>query len=347
MTHLAIRGLTKRFPGMTEAAVADLNLEIESGSLVALLGPSGCGKTTTMKMIAGLLEPTAGDILFDEKSIIRIAPERRGAVMVFQNYLLFPYMTIAQNVGYGLKIRKMDRAEIDKRVSAILELVRLPGIESRRPSELSGGQQQRVALARALVVEPRLLLLDEPLSNLDAHLRFELRDLIRDIQQKMGITTVFVTHDQEEAVVLADKVALILDGRLRQYADADVFYKRPADEATARFFGGQNFISGTSANGMFEAPLGSLTLPGDAPEGSGILTFRPENVRIGTAADGENTLQAKLVDKIFLGTQTRLKLTVGDDMITAIANPNDVEGYLVDQEVPLALPPSTLWVLTH
>lgn len=347
MTHLAIRGLTKRFAGMTEAAVADLNLEIESGSLVALLGPSGCGKTTTMKMIAGLLEPTAGDILFDEKSIIKIAPERRGAVMVFQNYLLFPYMTIAQNVGYGLKIRKMDRAEIDRRVSEILELVRLPGIESRRPSELSGGQQQRVALARALVVEPRLLLLDEPLSNLDAHLRFELRDLIRDIQQKMGITTVFVTHDQEEAVVLADKVALILDGRLRQYADADVFYKRPADEATARFFGGQNFISGTSANGMFEAPLGSLTLPDDAPEGSGILTFRPENVRIGAAANGENTLQAKLVDKIFLGTQTRLKLTVGDDMITAIANPNDVEGYLVDQEVPVALPSSTLWVLTH
>lgn len=347
MTHLAIRGLTKRFPGMTEAAVADLNLEIESGSLVALLGPSGCGKTTTMKMIAGLLEPTAGDILFDENSIIKIAPERRGAVMVFQNYLLFPYMSIAQNVGYGLKIRKMDRAVIDQRVSEILELVRLPGIESRRPSELSGGQQQRVALARALVVEPRLLLLDEPLSNLDAHLRFELRDLIRDIQQKMGITTVFVTHDQEEAVVLADKVALILDGRLRQYADADVFYKRPADEATARFFGGQNFISGKSANGKFEAPLGSLTLPGDAPQGSGILTFRPENVRIGTAAEGENTLQAKLVDKIFLGTQTRLKLTVGEDMITAIANPNDVEGYLVDQEVPLALPPSTLWVLTH
>lgn len=347
MTHLAIRGLTKRFPGMTEAAVADLNLEIESGSLVALLGPSGCGKTTTMKMIAGLLEPTAGDILFDEKSIIKIAPERRGAVMVFQNYLLFPYMSIAQNVGYGLKIRKMGRAVIDQRVSEILELVRLPGIESRRPSELSGGQQQRVALARALVVEPRLLLLDEPLSNLDAHLRFELRDLIRDIQQKMGITTVFVTHDQEEAVVLADKVALILDGRLRQYADADVFYKRPADEATARFFGGQNFISGKSANGKFEAPLGSLTLPGDAPQGSGILTFRPENVRIGAAAEGENTLQAKLVDKIFLGTQTRLKLTVGEDMITAIANPNDVEGYLVDQEVPLALPPSTLWVLTH
>ncbi len=347
MTHLAIRGLTKRFAGQTEAAVADLNLEIDSGSLVALLGPSGCGKTTTMKMIAGLLEPTAGDILFDEQSILRIAPERRGAVMVFQNYLLFPYMTIAQNVGYGLKIRKIDRAEIDQRVREILEMVRLPGIEDRRPKELSGGQQQRVALARALVVEPKLLLLDEPLSNLDAHLRFELRDLIRDIQQKMGITTVFVTHDQEEAVVLADKVALILDGRLRQYAEADMFYKRPADEATARFFGGQNFISGTASNGVFEGPLGRLALPEDAPEGAGKLTFRPENVRTGEAATGENTLRAKLVNKIFLGTQTRLRLAVGDETITAIANPNDVENYLVDQEVPLALPPSALWVLTH
>lgn len=347
MTHLSIRGLTKRFSGQVEAAVSDLNLEIDSGSLVALLGPSGCGKTTTMKMIAGLLEPTAGDILFDNQSILPIAPERRGAVMVFQNYLLFPYMSIAQNVGYGLKIRKMDRAVIDQRVSEMLELVRLPGLESRYPKELSGGQQQRVALARALVVEPRLLLLDEPLSNLDAHLRFELRDLIRDIQQKLGITTVFVTHDQEEAVVLADKVALILDGKLRQYDHADVFYKRPADEDTARFFGGQNFVAGTSANGVFEAPLGSLTLPQGAREGSGILTFRPENVRIGAAAGGENSLTARLVDKIFLGTQTRLRLAVGDQTITAIANPNDVEGYLVDQEVPLALPSSALWVLTN
>ena len=346
MTHLSIKGLTKRFSGQVEAAVSDLNLEIESGSLVALLGPSGCGKTTTMKMIAGLLEPTAGDILFDKQSILPIAPERRGAVMVFQNYLLFPYMSIAQNVGYGLKIRKMDRAVIDQRVSEMLELVRLPGLESRYPKELSGGQQQRVALARALVVEPRLLLLDEPLSNLDAHLRFELRDLIRDIQQKLGITTVFVTHDQEEAVVLADKVALILDGKLRQYDTADVYYKRPADEDTARFFGGQNFVAGNSANGVFEAPLGSLTLPKGAHEGSGVLTFRPENVRIGAAASGENTLHARLVDKIFLGTQTRLRLVVGDEMITAIANPNDVEGYLVDQEVPLALPSSALWVLT-
>ena len=214
MTHLSIRGLTKRYAGQESAAIDGLSLEIESGSLVALLGPSGCGKTTTMKMIAGLLEPTSGDILFGDKSILDIAPERRGAVMVFQNYLLFPYMSIAQNVGYGLKMRKIDQATIDRRVGEMLELVKLPGLGERRPKELSGGQQQRIALARALIVKPNLLLLDEPLSNLDAHLRFEMRDLIREIQQEMGITTLFVTHDQEEAAVLSDKIALILHGKL-------------------------------------------------------------------------------------------------------------------------------------
>lgn len=347
MTHVSIKELTKVYPGSTEPSLDRLSLEIASGELTALLGPSGCGKTTTMKMIAGLLETTSGDVLFDGRSVLKDKPEHRGVVMVFQNYLLFPYMSVADNIGFGLKMRKTDKAEIDRRVHEMLELVKLPDLGARRPSALSGGQQQRVALARALIVQPNVLLLDEPLSNLDAHLRFEMRDLIRSLQQEMGITTIFVTHDQEEAVVLADKVALILDGKLRQYADADVFYKRPADEATARFFGGQNFIAGKASNGVFEGPLGTLKLPEGAHEGQGTLTFRPENVRMGAAATGENVLQAKLVDKIFLGTQTRLKLSVGNDTIMAIANPNDVEGYLVDQDVPLALPPSALWVLTE
>ena len=163
MTRLSLRGLTKHYPGTEKPAIDDLNIEVESGSLVALLGPSGCGKTTTMKMIAGLLKPTSGDILFDETSILKIPPEKRGAVMVFQNYLLFPYMTVAQNVGYGLKMRKVEQATIDRRVDEMLELVKLPGMGSRKPKELSGGQQQRVALARALIVNPNLLLLDEPL----------------------------------------------------------------------------------------------------------------------------------------------------------------------------------------
>ncbi|MDA9930982.1 ABC transporter ATP-binding protein, partial [Alphaproteobacteria bacterium] len=193
MTTVNIDHLTKVYPGQTEPSLDDLSLEIRSGELTALLGPSGCGKTTTMKMIAGLLVPTAGDVLFDGRSILHEKPEHRGVVMVFQNYLLFPYMSVADNIGFGLKMRKIDKTEIDRRVSEMLELVKLPDLGKRRPSELSGGQQQRVALARALIVQPNVLLLDEPLSNLDAHLRFEMRDLIRSLQQEIGITTIFVT----------------------------------------------------------------------------------------------------------------------------------------------------------
>ena len=214
MTQVSIQKLTKIYPGADTPALDQLSLEIPTGELTALLGPSGCGKTTTMKMIAGLLEPTSGDVTFDGRSVLRDKPEDRGVVMVFQNYLLFPYMSVADNVGFGLKMRKIDPAEIKRRVGEMLDLVKLPDLGDRKPSALSGGQQQRVALARALIVQPDVLLLDEPLSNLDAHLRFEMRDLIRSLQQEMGITTIFVTHDQEEAVVLADRVALILDGQM-------------------------------------------------------------------------------------------------------------------------------------
>jgi ABC-type Fe3+/spermidine/putrescine transport system ATPase subunit len=311
--------------------------------LTALLGPSGCGKTTTMKMIAGLLDPSSGDVTFDGRSILRDKPENRGVVMVFQNYLLFPYMSVADNVGFGLKMRKVPKPEIDARVAEMLALVQLPDLGRRRPSELSGGQQQRVALARALIVRPNVLLLDEPLSNLDAHLRFEMRDLIRALQREMGITTIFVTHDQEEAVVLADRVALILDGSLRQYAPADVFYKRPADEAVARFFGGHNFIPGTANDGTFHSPLGPLRLPDDARTGPGKLTFRPESVRIGAAL--ENTLTTRVLDRIYLGTQTRLRLASGDTVIEAVLSPDLVEGLQPGDDLQINLPRQSLWVL--
>ena len=266
MTHVSIKNLTKIYPGSTIASLDNLSLEIESGSLTALLGPSGCGKTTTMKMIAGLLDQTEGDVTFDNISILNEKPENRGVVMVFQNHLLFPYMNVQDNIGFGLKMRNVDKGQIYKRVLEMLDLVKLPNMENRMPKELSGGQQQRVALARALIVQPKVLLLDEPLSNLDAHLRFEMRDLIRNLQQSMGITTIFVTHDQEEAVVLADQVALILDGRLKQYDKPDVFYKRPIDVLTAQFFGGQNFIKGTSKNNLFNSNIGCLLYTSDAAD---------------------------------------------------------------------------------
>jgi ABC-type Fe3+/spermidine/putrescine transport system ATPase subunit len=343
MTQVSIKALTKTYSGAPKPALDHLSLEIPSGELTALLGPSGCGKTTTMKMIAGLLEPTSGDVTFNGRSILRDKPEHRGAVMVFQSHLLFPYMSVADNIGFGLKMRKVSKPEIAARVAKMLALVQLPDLGHRRPAELSGGQQQRVALARALIVRPNVLLLDEPLSNLDAHLRVEMRDLIRSLQRELGITMIFVTHDQEEAVVLADRIALILDGSLRQYASAEMFYKRPADEAVARFFGGHNFVPGTSDGRVFTSALGPLHLPQGARTGAGKLTFRPESVKIG--AGDENTLSARLVDRIYLGTQTRLRLIAGDVAIEAVVSPDLVEGLQVGTEVPITLPRQALWVL--
>jgi len=267
--------------------------------------------------------------------------------MVFQNHLLFPYMNVQDNIGFGLKMRNVHKDEIFNRVIKMLDLVKLPNMENRMPKELSGGQQQRVALARALIVQPRVLLLDEPLSNLDAHLRFEMRDLIRNLQQSMGITTIFVTHDQEEAVVLADQVALILDGKLKQYAQPDVFYKKPIDVVTAKFFGGQNFIKGTSKNNSFSSNIGKLALPKDCLQGNGILTFRPENVQIGKGPKNVNTIKAKIIEKIFLGTQTRLKLSIKDEVIQAIANPNEVDEKETGIEIDINIPPSSLWVINN
>ena len=346
MTHLSINALTKRYPGEDKPAIDSLSLEVESGNLVALLGPSGCGKTTTMKMIAGLLEPTSGDILFDNQSILNIAPEKRGAVMVFQNYLLFPYMTIAQNVGYGLKMRKVDQATIDRRVGEMLELVKLPSLGDRRPKELSGGQQQRVALARALIVQPNLLLLDEPLSNLDAHLRFEMRDLIREIQQEMGITTLFVTHDQEEAAVLSDKIALILDGTLQQYDPPMGFYESPKSRAIADFFGGVNFVAGKQEKGRFTTDLGTWNAPRGIASGAGLATIRPEDIEICDAA-GENVLSGTIVSHVYVGTHSRLKVEVGEHLFHVVADASIIKTYDTGSPVMLRFPAEKIWVLPN
>ena len=217
MSNLRILNLVKNFQGMDRPAVNNVNLEINSGELVAFLGPSGCGKTTILKMITGLFDPDKGDITLDNQTLLSTPTEKRGVVMVFQNYLLFPYMNVNENVGFALKMKGVEQNIIDKKVKDMLDLVKLPDIGLRRPKQLSGGQQQRVALARALIASPKLLLLDEPLSNLDAHLRDEMRELIVTIQKKLNVTTIFVTHDQEEAVLLADKIALIFDGELQNF----------------------------------------------------------------------------------------------------------------------------------
>jgi ABC-type Fe3+/spermidine/putrescine transport system ATPase subunit len=343
MTRVSIAAVSKSFPGNLKSAVSELSVEITSGELAVFVGPSGCGKTTLMRMIAGLLAPTSGDIRFDGASVLSVPAERRSAVMVFQNHLLFPYMTVADNVGFGLRMRNIATADIDRRVREMLDLVKLADLGQRRPSELSGGQQQRAALARALIVDPAVLLLDEPLSNLDAHLRSEMRVLIKSLQRERKITTILVTHDQEEATILADRLILMIDGQLRQHGAPITFYDRPADEDVARFFGGSNFVFGESGGGVFVSPLGHLRLPREARTGPGKLTFRPESVKLGLC--GENTLTVMVSSVLFVGTQVRLELCVNGLVIEAAVNPHDAAGYQVGDEIPISLPSSSLWVL--
>jgi putative spermidine/putrescine transport system ATP-binding protein len=242
--ELRLAGLAKHYPGVDKPAVADVSLAVPAGELLALLGPSGCGKTTTLQMISGLVEPTRGQILVGGQDITALPVYRRGMGMVFQSYALFPHMTVGRNVAYGLTTRKVPRLERAEQVRDALAMVGLDGYADRRPRELSGGQQQRVALARALVVHPSLLLLDEPLSNLDAKLRDEMRDEIRSLQQRLGITTVFVTHDQDEALATADKVAVLHEGRVQQLGRPEDLYERPANGFVARFIGRANLFDG-------------------------------------------------------------------------------------------------------
>ena len=239
---LKIANLSKLFG--TVPAVRDLSLEVGKGEFVSLLGPSGCGKTTTLRIIAGFIAPSSGDIILDGESIARVPSHRRGAAMVFQNYALFPHMTVAENIGFGLRMQKVARAEIRARVDEVLQLVRLEALGGRYPRELSGGQQQRVALARAIVLKPKLLLLDEPLSNLDAKLRKELRNEFLNIHRIAGATTIFVTHDLEEAFAISDRVAVMNQGSVEQYDTPDAIFTRPASTFVAEFVGHSNMVTG-------------------------------------------------------------------------------------------------------
>ncbi len=258
-SHLVLEGLSKDY-GVGEPAVDRLDLKIARGEFIALLGPSGCGKTTSLRMIAGLVQPTGGRILLDGDDLTAKPMHRRNIGMVFQNYALFPHMSVADNVAFGLEMRGLGAAAIRERVGEALTLVRLSGFEGRRPKALSGGQQQRVALARALVIRPDLLLLDEPLSNLDAKLREEMRSEIRDIQRRLGITTVFVTHDQAEALALADRIAVMEKGRLAQLGSPEDVYERPASPFVARFVGRINALS-AAAGGDGRLRIGGQPIP--------------------------------------------------------------------------------------
>jgi putative spermidine/putrescine transport system ATP-binding protein len=342
MTTVVLQNLTRRFGSVV--AVDHINLQIQSGEMVAFLGPSGCGKTTTLRMIVGLLLPTSGDILFNGQSVLTVPTEKRGTVMVFQKHLLFPTMSVAQNVGFGLRMRGVNKDEIAARVKQMLALVHLPGFEDRKAHELSGGQQQRVALARGLVIHPNLLLLDEPLANLDANLRLEMRELIRHIQQELKITSIFVTHDQEEAVMLADRVALMFEGRLQQYDAPRVFYERPLTADIARFFRSENFLSGTKHGNQVETALGTLRVSrAEAqPDGPVLLTVRPEHVAINPGPD-DNRITAQVTAVVYMGTHTQLQLGV-DGRAWRAEGPADFTARPGDQ-LSIHLPDNCIWLL--
>jgi ABC-type Fe3+/spermidine/putrescine transport system ATPase subunit len=348
MTRVELRELTKVYPGSRQPAVDHLTLDMESGRIGAILGPSGSGKTTVLRMIAGLLRPTLGDVLFDGESVLDVPAERRSAVMVFQSHVLFPYMNVEQNVGFGLKMRGVDLPAIRHRVQQMLQLVRLPDIGPRRPDQLSGGQQQRVALARALITEPRLLLLDEPLSNLDAHLRDEMRDLILSVQRELGITTIMVTHDQRDALLLADKIALIFEGMLQQYAIPTDFYRRPASERVARFFGGINFLPAMWTGVRAGTPMADfyVDLPDGVrvPPGPVMLTIRPEDIQLGVEGK-PNTCTGYMRECIYMGTHTRCKIELGGYPMEATAGTDSPVPLGEGGKVLIHFPPERLWLV--
>jgi iron(III) transport system ATP-binding protein len=309
MTLIRIQDISKHFG--TAVAVDQVTLNVAAGELFFLLGPSGCGKTTLLRILAGFVQPDAGEVYFGDERITHLPPRSRDAGMVFQTYALWPHLTVAQNVAYGLRVRGLPRHEVTQRVEQALKLVRMEGYDQRRPNQLSGGQQQRVALARALVVRPRVLLLDEPLSNLDARLRDEMREEIRRLHQETRLTMVYVTHDQKEALALADRLAVMRSGGLVQVGTPTKVYDRPSDPFVAGFLGDCNFIPGTVCqvrpdDCRVETPFGVLTgVPSDRslPQGArAVCAVRPQSLElVPEGGEAPNQLSARVERVSFLG----------------------------------------------
>lgn len=297
--------LQKRYGRAT--AVDDVSLSISPGEFISLLGPSGSGKTTTLMMIAGFEMPDAGRVLLDDKEITRLPPHRRELGVIFQNYALFPHMTVAENVAYPLRMRRVAKAEIEARVRRVLDQVHLGSLASRYPHQMSGGQQQRVAIARALVFEPPVLLLDEPLGALDRKLRQHLRNEIKTLHKEVGKTMVYVTHDQDEALAMSDRVAVMHEGRIRQVSTPEEIYRRPADLFVASFVGEVNLIPVNLMPGVVQGPAGeSLSAPQWlGREGPATLCVRPENLRIEMTANASSGgIRGHIVDMTYIGDAT-------------------------------------------
>ena len=345
-----VDGVSKRYQHRLKGeiyAARDVRLDIRPGEFLTLLGPSGCGKTTTLRVVAGFEKPDAGRIRFDGQDVTDLPANQRNIGFVFQNYALFPHLSIFENVAYGLRVRGVSEEAIAKRVGNVLALVGLAGYDLQFSSQLSGGEQQRVALARAIVIEPRVLLFDEPLSNLDAKLRVQMRHEIRALQQRLGITTVYVTHDQEDAMAVSDRIAVMSDGSVVQEGSAEDLYYRPASPFVAGFVGRVNLIPGTiarAADGRLGiAALGTLIATGDIassfqPGETVKLVVRPESIAIG--GDGEGDLRAKVVSRTFLGEKTEYVFDCAGTPLSSVrynAGPKDIvpEGAAVSLSVAM------------
>ena len=344
MSSVRVQDLYLRYPGADHDAVRDVSFDVAQGELVCLLGPSGCGKTSVLKAIAGLMHPGSGRITLGEHDVTQLAPEASDAVMVFQDALLFPHMSVAENIGFGLRMQHKSRKEIVRRVEEILETVQLAGLGDRRPHELSGGQQQRVALARALILQPQVLLLDEPLSSLDRHLRTELRTFIRDLQKGLGLTTIFVTHDQEEAVLLSDRIAVMFDGQIAQLGAPADYYEHPQDERIARFFGWENFFAAEKRGAALISDFGELSISQrmqERPDGPVRVGIRPEKVSVVHGEEAENLVHTRVLLESYLGTHTRYCVEAGGHRLEFNA-PAVERGHT--GSLPISLPPEALWI---
>jgi len=362
-SNVTLINLTKRFKSLDGSgevlAVDDVNLEVKTGELVTILGPSGCGKTTTLRMIAGFEYPTSGSILIGDKDVAKIPPNKRGLSMVFQSYALFPHLTIYENVAYGLRVQKLPANEIRERTERALDLMQLTTMAKRYPSQVSGGQQQRIALARAIVIEPSVLLFDEPLSNLDAKLREYMRDELRKLQKRLGITSLYVTHDQSEAMAISDRVVIMKEGRIRQVGTPREIYAFPQSRFVADFMGKANFLEvevlGTNGESAridiggktFIVPRAGRVRPNS---GSALLVVRPEALRLISLANVENEIPLKgCVDRFtYFGNIARYEVaTENGPLLIESYNPEassifeegDNVGVLIDFESVRLLPP--------
>jgi iron(III) transport system ATP-binding protein len=343
------------------AAVRDVSLHVASGELLTLLGPSGCGKTTTLRMIAGFQPPSHGTLFIGDQDVTRIPANRRDIGFVFQNYALFPHLTVQENVAYGLRVRRQSAGDIARNLRTVLRLVDLEGFGPRLPHELSGGQQQRVALARAIVIAPRVLLFDEPLSNLDAKLRVQMRDEIRALQRKLGITTIYVTHDQEEAMAISDRIAVMDRGQVVQCDTAEELYRRPVSAFVASFLGRTNLLEArlvSRAGDQSDLDIDGqrVTIRATAALSAGAtlkLMIRPEAIRIGAAGgdlsrDGaqDDRLTGTVVSSVYLGDKVEYQVRLNDQTLQVVRfNPAENERFMPGAHVSLRLPPESARLL--